>query len=121
MSEYILTITTNAAIPEEVVREAVERAVLRLIRKPAPTPTASVKIVAKNVDNRLHPFDGPEVFDDVVTEHTPQDVVDAVFRAIGEDFPRLKELFTVKRSTRVTEPPAEGDWELPEEDHVGED
>jgi hypothetical protein len=80
---------------------------------------------------RNHPFDGPELFDDIITEHTPADVMDKVFTAIDQDFPHLAELFDHKRQesaehnvTRrndLPEPPAEGDWTLESGEHVGED
>jgi hypothetical protein len=56
------------------------------------------------------------------------DIVNEVYRAIGEDFPNLAELFRAKREERelhraadAPEPPAEGDWELSGDDKVGED
>jgi len=80
---------------------------------------------------RNHPFEGPELFDDIITEHTPADVMDKVFTAIDQDFPHLAELFDHKRKesaehnvTRrndLPEPPAEGDWTLESGEHVGED
>lgn len=128
MTTYTLQITLPTDVPDDVLVEHIGATLKRLIRKPQPEPKAAVKIVAKSGYNlqeeprgpqgRNHPFDGPLMFDDVVTANTPQDVVDTVFRAIGEDFPHLAELF---RAKGAPEPPAEGDWQLNEEDHVGED
>lgn len=70
----------------------------------------------------------PEEAEVEIIEVDLDDIVSQVYRAIGEDFPRLAELFKAKREERelhratdATEPPAEGDWELDGDDKVGED
>lgn len=84
---------------------------------------------------RQHPFDGPEMFDDVETTTTflptTDKVISDVFTAISHDFPYLTELFntkraereerTVKRPTTTTEPAPEGEWDLDKGDEVGSD
>ena len=149
MTKYTLEIEYPYEVPDDVLVEHLGQALkkLSLRHKVTAPPKPSVKIVAKNayklregdgaVHNdyraprigRSHPFDGPEVFDDDVTEHTTLDIMDQVFTAISQDFPHLSELFNTKRQEHniarrsdLSGPPGEGDWTLPEDaGHVGED
>lgn len=72
-------------IPVELVREAAERAVRKLIQ---PQPVPRVRL-AKG--GRKHPFDGPEMFDDVKGEDTAKADPEKVdFDAVmAEAFPYL--------------------------------
>lgn len=143
MTKYNLEIDLPVTVPDDVLVEHVGQALKKLIRKPVPEPVASVRIVAKSGyklvegnmkatwrnGGRQHPFEGPEVFDDDVTEFTTPDIMDKVFNAISQDFPHLSELFNVKRAERniarrsdLSGPVGEGDWTLPEDGgHIGED
>jgi hypothetical protein len=113
---------TRAQVEAMGGKAAIERLVATSGDPNATYPSTSV---------RNHPFEGPELFDDIITEHTPADVMDKVFTAIDQDFPHLAELFDHKRKesaehnvTRrndLPEPPAEGDWTLESGEHVGED
>lgn len=88
---------------------------------------------------RNHPFEGPEVNDDLPEGFDGKNVEGVVYglvdgptnfgpkttaamsqvmRAVGEDFPLLAELF---RDKRAEQPKAEGDWQLKDDDKVGED
>lgn len=165
--EYDLTVGLRTDMPVDVLVEHVGYA-LRGIVDPAKRK-GYVKVKVNGIRKpRLHPFDGPEVNDDMpepefkvgdVVEilsgkrrddwaDTPivgtlplvpetmsaefveldlDDVLGAVYTAIGEDFPNLADLFRAKaaehvaRSAEITDPPAEGDWQLDTTDHVGED
>lgn len=158
--EYDLTIKLKTDMPVDVLVEHTAHA-LRAVVDPnkRKADKNSVRIDVKAVRKpRQHPFDGPEVNDDLPKEglifrgedksgweDTPikgtlpavdetfveidlDDVMGQIYSAIGEDFPHLAELFQAKREERelhrsaeITDPPAEGDWELSGEDKVGDD
>lgn len=138
MTTYELEITTKRDLPTDVLVEHVAYALRGIVdpnKRRAHEGDVTVKVV--NVKRpRQHPFEGPEVFDDEPRKHrfneyTPHHTVDyrapvtsitdplsQVFRAIGDDFPHLAELF---RDKRAQQPPAEGDWQLNDDDKVGDD
>lgn len=163
--EYDLTIKLKTDMPVDVLVEHTAHA-LRAVVDPnkRKADKDAVRIDVKGVRKpRQHPFDGPEVNDDLpdgtaglifrgedksgwedtaikgtiprvdeaFIEVDVTDVLDAVYTAIGEDFPHLAELFQakreehkereVRRNTEITDPLAEGDWELPGDFGVGDD
>lgn len=70
----------------------------------------------------------PEHREVVEVEVDLDDVVNQVYKAIGEDFPYLAELFRaksedreVKRSTSITDPVPEGEWDLDDGSNVGDE
>lgn len=69
---------------------------------------------------RSHPFEGPEVNDDLpIQGENIIGLVDGdLFKAIGEDFPFLRDVF---RAKGAPQPPAEGDWQLEDDDKAGKD
>jgi hypothetical protein len=145
MTKYSIQIDTARDIPDDVLVEHLAHAVRQIV-DPAKKRDrrGRVDVTLSNVDRgRAHPFEGPEVNDDLpedddpeveytadgryarggylgggvnvnVTSNPPDYVIPAsVIRAIGEDFPFLTELFRDKRNN--AQPPAEGDWQLPED------
>lgn len=127
MTVYTLEVSTKRDVPDDVVVEHVGYALRGIVdpnKRRSDNGGVTVRLVeAKRPRN--HPFEGPVTWDDDVPETAPgvylfneKGVINQVFRAIGEDFPHLAELF---RDKRTQEPPAEGDWQLNNDDKVGED
>lgn len=70
-------------------------------------------------------YAAPEV---EVVEFDVTDILPDLYSAIAEDFPHLAELFQakreereLKRSTSITDPVPEGEWDLDKGDKVGDD
>jgi hypothetical protein len=104
----------------------------------APKPDAGVPIFSgrsedQNYDTVIRAFVPvvPEETEAVVVEFDVEDILPDLYQAIADDFPHLAELFEAKRAEHqerqvrrnadITDPPAEGDWELDSDDRVGDD
>lgn len=154
--QYDLTISLKKSVPADVLIEHISYALRAIVdpkRRKGRKSDIKVELTGLRTP-RSHPFDGPDVdendqviftgkaeepawdtpivgqladVDAAFIELDLDDVVGAVYQAIGEDFPNLAHLFQVKREEHVarslqfTDPPAEGDWQLESEDKVGED
>jgi hypothetical protein len=143
MTTITLKIETEKNVPADVLIEHIAVALKKLIPAKEAKPDFTVTLVG----SKTHPFDGPELFDDV--RSVPYDLFasggvltgngplagevhkgDYIIpkSAISEGLPRLQELFDAKRADRElkrpiegpTEPLSEGDWDL-DADTAGED
>lgn len=141
MNHYTVAVSTPVSVPPSVLKDAIAKAVYNVTklhdeRKPRVRVFSAGGYIARN-----HPFEGPVINDDlppVKVIPLSEQAKAAVSRAIGEDFPRLKELFAAKsenppltretlekalavRQGKAPVPEGEGDWQLTGDDKVGED
>ena len=124
MTTYTFQIDLPADIPVDVVSEHVGAALKRFLSDrvrvkvfaAGGTVTGPVQAFLPKI-GRQHPFEGVELFDDDITAAT---FTVQPARPIDADYPRLTELLAHRRAaTTIAE--GEGDWQLENDDHVGED
>lgn len=133
MTDYIVTIKNIANdVPADVLVEHIGYAVRNLTEKRRQwaggitiervqgvkleeDPKSTKSYATGGYLPRQHPFDGPEMFDDEPCFlPIPQGLQD-----ILEGLPYLSEL--IRNRQRPTPPEGEGDWNLVDEDKVGDD
>lgn len=132
MTRYTFSIDLPADVPEDVVSEFVgqalkkflrDRTSVKVLREPAATVGGTLSGPTQPLvrRGRAHPFDGPEVFDDDMSIATFEQLVhgEVPHESITDAYPHLSEL--LKQRRELTQAPGEGDWQLSDEDRVGED